>query len=329
MNRTMVSILKVLGESPDRITGSREISRKLVNHGIGLTERTVRYHLRILDEKGFTKVYGREGRRITQKGKDELSHCLVSEKVGFVINKIESFSFLSDFDIASKKGRIILNVTLFRENDFRNALRRMKDVFASKYIMSDRVVAAGAGEFIGEIKIPEGHVGFGTICSVTVNSILLKAGIPVRSRFGGVLQVEDGEPCRFISLISYEGSSLDPLEIFIRSSMTDVGKAVKNHSGKIWASFREIPLVCVDRARELEEKLKDEGIGGILAIGNPNKDLLEMPVGRDKAGMVVVGGLNPVAAAQETGISTRSRAMSTLYEYSALRDFRELLRGTT
>jgi len=42
-------------------------------------------------------------------------------------------------------------------------------------------------------------------CSVTINGIFLKAGIPVTSRFGGVVEIVDGKPERFISLISYEG----------------------------------------------------------------------------------------------------------------------------
>ena len=325
MNKTMLSILKVLDRRPDKIIGSREISRQLTTLGIDLTERTVRYHLRILDEKGFTKVYGKEGRKITVKGREEMSQALVSEKVGFVINKIETLSFLSDFDLNNKKGHIILNVTFFPEDVFSKALKVMKGVFSSKYSMSDMVVTAKGGEFIGDIMIPEGHRGFGTVCSVTINSILLKAGIPITSRFGGVLQIEDSEPSRFVALISYDGSSLDPLEIFIKSSMTDVGGAVKNNSGKILASFREIPLVCVEKACELKMKMKEKGIGGILAIGNPNRKLLQMPVGTDKVGMVVVGGLNPVAAAEEAGIQTRSRAMSTLYEFSNLVKFKELL----
>jgi hypothetical protein len=45
----------------------------------------------------------------------------------------------------------------------------------------------------------------------------------------------------------------------------------------------------------------------------------------DKAGMIIVGGLNPVAALEETGIPTVSKAMSTLYKFSELMKFRELL----
>jgi repressor of nif and glnA expression len=62
-----------------------------------------------------------------------------------------------------------------------------------------------------------------------------------------------------------------------------------------------------------------------LQIGNPNTPLLEVPVGIDKVGMVVVGGLNPVAALEEKGILTESKAMSTLIDYSRLVPFNSIM----
>ncbi len=327
MNKTMLAILKVLDKQPDTILGSRELSRQLKLHGVELAERTVRYHLRILDERGFTKVFGKEGRMITRKGREELSQALVSEKLGFVISKIETLSYLTNFDLANNEGDIILNVSCFPEEKLKEALRIMKPVFSSSYVMSDKVVFRKGGEKIGDITVPKGQIAFGTVCSVTINGIFLKAGIPVTSRFGGVLQIEESEPSRFTALISYEGSSLDPLEIFIKSRMTDVTGAVRNHYGKILASFREIPVVSIEKAKELSSLMKEKGIGGILLIGNPNQPLLEMPVGLDKVGMIIVGGLNPIAAIEEAGITTVSKAMSTLYKFSDLIKFKELLKG--
>lgn len=325
MTKTMLAILKVLDKQPDKILGSREISRQLKLHGIELMERTVRYHLRILDERGFTKVFGKEGRMITQKGKEELSQALVSEKVGFVISKIETLSYLTNLDLAKNEGDIILNVSYFPEEKLKEALRIMKPVFSSSYVMSDKVVFRKGGEKIGDITVPKGQIGFGTVCSVTINGIFLKAGIPVTSKFGGVLQIEESEPTRFTALISYEGSSLDPLEIFIKSRMTDVTGAVKNYSGKILASFREIPVVSIEKALQLRKNMREKGIGGILLIGNPNQPLLEMPVSIDKSGMIIVGGLNPIAALEEAGIPSISKAMATLYKFSELVTFKELL----
>jgi repressor of nif and glnA expression len=326
MNRTMFSILTVLEKQSD-IIGSKEISKHLKPHGVELTERTVRYHLKIMDERGLTRVFGKEGRRITQKGREELTQSHVPEKVGFVISRMETLSYMTNFDMDRREGDIILNVSYIHKKDLRDALRVMKPVYKSSYIMSDRLVIAGEGEQIGDVVVPEGKTGLGTVCSVTINGIFLKAGIPLVSRFGGVLQTEDSGPSRFTALISYEGSSLDPLEIFIRSKMTDVIHAVKTHSGRILASFREVPVVCVDEAKSLANRMADIGIGGILLIGNPNQPLIEMPVGIDKAGMLIVGGLNPIAAVEEAGIPTESRAMSTLYEYSKLISFKDALKG--
>ncbi len=328
MSKTMFSILTILDKQSD-IIGSKEISKHLKLHGVELTERTVRYHLKILDERGLTKVFGKEGRRITQKGREELLQSHVPEKVGFVISRMETLSYMTSFDIDKQEGDIILNVSYIHKKDLKDALKIMKPVYKSPYIMSDRLVIAGEGEQIGDVIVPEGKTGLGTVCSVTINGIFLKAGIPLISRFGGVLQTEDSGPSRFTALISYEGSSLDPLIIFIRSKMTNVINAVKNHSGRILASFREVPVVGVDEAKSLAERMAKIGIGGILLIGNPNQPLLEMPVGIDKAGMIVVGGLNPVAALEEAGISTESKAMSTLYEYSRLNSFKDALKGNS
>ncbi|MFZ3137352.1 MAG: NrpR regulatory domain-containing protein [Thermodesulfovibrionales bacterium] len=324
MTKTMMSILRVLDKQPERIVGAREISRQLKMHGVELMERTVRYHLKILDERGLTKVFGKEGRMITQKGKEELAQSLVSEKVGFIISKIETLSYLTDLNLDTQEGNIILNISYFPEEKLKEAVKIMKPVFLSSYVMSNKVVLKRGGEKIGDVTVPEGQVGFGTICSVTINGIFLKNGIPVASKFGGVLQI-NSEPVRFTALIGYEGSSLDPLEIFIKSRMTDVSGAVKNHSGKILASFREIPIVSIEKAAQVRENLKEKGIGGILLIGNPNQPLLEMPVSMDKAGMIIVGGLNPIAALEEAGIPSISKAMSTLYKFSDLIGFKELL----
>jgi len=323
MNKTMVAILKILNQHSD-VVGSREISRQLRIHGVSLTERTVRYHLRILDERGYTNVFGKEGRKITEKGRRELRHALVSERVGFVINKIETLSFLTTLDLDTMGGEAILNISFFDERNVKDALNTMKPVFNSPFVMSDRIILARGGTTIGDVPVPEGKIGLGTVCSVTINGLFLKRGIPVTSRFGGVVEISEGNPVRFLALISYEGSSLDPLEIFIRSKMTDVTGAVRNHSGRILASFREIPLVCADEAKRLAGRMKEKGIGGILLIGNPNTPLLEIPVGMDKVGIVVVGGLNPVAAIEESGIPTESKAMSTLYSYSGMTHFKDM-----
>ncbi len=323
LSKTVHAILNIFSEQKD-IIGTREISRMLKLHGVLLTERTVRYHLKILDEKGFTRVFGKEGRRITKRGQEELSRSHVSSRVGFIISKIENLSYRTSFDIDRGTGEMVVNVSYFPESDAKEAIKVMKKVFSSPYVMSDKVVMARGGEMIGNMEIPGGKIGIGTMCTITINSVLQKAGIPVTSRFGGLLQVSHEGPMRFTAIVSYEGSSLDPHLIFIKSKMTAVNDLVKHGEGLILASFREIPVASLAQADEIRTKLKEYGIGGILTIGEPNSPLLEVPVGLDRAGLCVVGGLNPIAALEESGIDTESAAMSDLVEYSELRPFKDV-----
>ncbi len=95
--RKIVAILKVLSESSDPL-GSITIARELERHGIFLSERAVRYHLRITDERGFTQPLGRDGRMLTPQGLDELKMALAPEQVGFILEKLELLAFQTTFD---------------------------------------------------------------------------------------------------------------------------------------------------------------------------------------------------------------------------------------
>lgn len=328
MTKTEISILSVLRDHKMDIVGSRQIMRALTPFGVSLTERTIRYHLKNMDEKGWTRVYGNNGRIITDKGLDELQSSNVSEKLGFISSTIESLSFESNFDCNTQTGRVILNVSMFSLSELEKAKKILFDALKSDYVMSNRVVVATEGQMIGNTVIPEGIIGLGTICSVTVNSILLKHGIPVSSRYGGVMEVTGNNgPTRFTSLISYDGCSLDPLIVFIRSGMTSVCSVLGGKTGTVLASFREIPVACIETTRIIQQKLKEIGIKGLFSIGAPNSELLEVPVGLDKAGIVVIGGLNAVAALHEYNIQAESFAMSELVEYSELLPYRDAFKS--
>lgn len=323
VERKVMAILKVLSNAREPL-GARAISRELESYGVHLTERAVRYHLQLLDERGLTRNNGKEGRLITEKGLEEIANALVSDKVGLVINKIETLSYRTTFDLNTGKGKIILNTSLFPQEKFRKAIAAMRDVFTAQHCVSDLVAVAEEGQRLGDILIPKGYVGFGTVCSVTINGILLRASIPMESKFGGILQVRNSKPLRFTDLISYAGSSLDPLEVFIRSKMTSVRSAARDGEGKILASFREIPSICQPAVGKILARMNNMGLRGLVTVGEPGRELLDVPVGVNRVGMVVIGGLNPLAAAEEAGIHSDNRAMSTMYDFEALRSFWEL-----
>jgi repressor of nif and glnA expression len=202
----------------------------------------------------------------------------------------------------------------------------MKPAFEAGLCVSDLVATATEGEPMGELIVPPGKVGLATVCSIVVNASFLKAGIPIDSRFGGILEIRNHRPLRFVEIIYYTGSSLDPSEVFIKASMTSVYKAAKSGEGRILANFREILADSRPIAEEVITKLKEAGVGGLMLMGNTSESVCEIPVELNKAGVILVGGLNPVAAAaEEVGIEVESHAMSTIMDYKDLVRFHDLL----
>jgi len=318
VERKVLAILNTLGDSQEAV-GSTIIAKRLKGMGIELSERAVRYHLRLMDERGLTRLAGRrDGRIITELGQAELKKAMVTHKVGFALSRIEVLAFRTNIDLDKRTGLVPVNISLFRKEDFNKAMRIMKPIFQAGLCVSDLVAVASEGQSIGDLVVPEGNIALATVCSIVVNGALLKVGVPIDSKFGGILQIRNRNPLRFIEIIHYAGSSLDPTEIFIRANMTSVAKASKDGNGEVLANYREIPAICRPLAEEVAAKLKDAGLGGILLMGNVSEPVCEIPIEINQVGVVLVGGLNPVAAATEAGIISESHAMSTVVDYQAL-----------
>ena len=118
IGRKISAILEILSDSSEPL-GGRIISRRLKEKGIDLGERAVRYHLKIMDERGLTRSVGnRDGREITKLGLEELRSALVCDKVGFVTGRIELLAYLTTFDTDKRSGFVPIDVSLFTKEDF-------------------------------------------------------------------------------------------------------------------------------------------------------------------------------------------------------------------
>ena len=324
VKRKVIAILKILRDSKVPL-GARVIAQQIKNLGVELGERAVRYHLKLMDERGLTRLIGRDGRLITEAGIEELKDALVRDKVGFAISRIELLAFRTNFDLEKRTGLIPVNISYFPKDKFGEALRIMKPVFEKGWCVSDLVATAREGERFGDSMVPKGKVALATICSIVVNGSLLKAGVPTDSRFGGIMEIRDNKPIRFVELIHYAGSSMDPSEVFIRARMTSVGEVIRRGEGKILANYREIPALCRPIVEDVMAKLKRAGINGMLIMGNASEPVCEIPVELNRMGVVLIGGLNPVAAAEEVGIEADSHAMSTVMDYQSLIKISDLI----
>jgi len=321
--RKTIAILKVLSESSEAL-GSLTISRELERHGVFLSERAVRYHLRMTDERGYTEALGRDGRIITSSGLEELRLALAPEQVGFILEKLQLLAFRTTFDPAKRTGLVPINTSLFRNEDFAGALDAMRPAFDKGLCASRLVVVAHEGERLGPRVIPQGYVGLGTVCGVVVNGVLLKSSVPIESKFGGVLELRDSKPRRFVAIIRYDGTSLDPSEQYIRARMTDVTSAATGRGGRILANFREILAPSRTVVEQRVQELRDAGMTSVYILGNTSEPVCQIEVGMNRVGMVLLGGLNPVAAAAEAGYHAENNAESGLVDYSQLVDISTL-----
>ncbi len=324
--RHKVAILRVLRDAAAPLS-SAEIADRIAGYGLDLSPRTVRLCLQRMARAGWVAAAKRGrhgGQAITPGGVLEVEGTVTLDRLGFTAARVDTLAWQMDYDVERGEGRIVLNVTLISRANLLHAVREMTVVFRAGLGMGRYVALFAPGERVGTLTVPESQVGIGTICSVTVNGVLLGRRIPALARFGGLLEMADRRPARFTELIAYEGTTLDPLEVFIKARLTDVHGAAITGNGRVGASFREVPTAARDDVEAVRDRLRERELDGILVIGKPNRPLFDLPVAQGRTGMVILGGLNPAAAIEEAGIPTSNRALCALCDFKRLIHYRDL-----
>jgi repressor of nif and glnA expression len=305
-------------------TSSKQLAELLAAAGHDLSERTVRLYLQEMDAQELTVSRGRRGRMITDKGIAELRVAQTVERVGYLSAKIDQMTYDMTFDLATRTGLVVVNTSVVNPRQLLGCMDRVCRVFRCGYAMGHCVGLLPPGRTLGDVTVPKDRVGICTVCSITLNGVLLKHGVPTASIFGGLIELRDGRPARFAEIIHYDGTSIDPLEVFIRSGMTNYSGAVTDGNGLIGASFREMPEGSRDLVLNLADRLSAIGLGGFMEIGLPSQSVLGAQPGQGRIGAVMIGGLNPIAILEEEGYRVPSRALSGLLEFNQLMHFEEL-----
>ena len=187
-----MEILRILDEY-DKPVGARIVANELKNRGYDLGERTIRYHMQILDEKGYTQRIGYSGRKLTFLGKLQLKNGLIYNHVDFVYSKFEEMIYGTSFDEQSKKGNVVVNVSKIildedlLENEKNNPIKIMKKIFSSGLAVSPLVDIKKKS--LKDSKKSEYIIK--TICGTTIDGILLKHGIPSLPIYGGLIKIKN------------------------------------------------------------------------------------------------------------------------------------------
>jgi repressor of nif and glnA expression len=111
--------------------------------------------------------------------------------------------------------------------------------------------------------------------------------------------------------------------------MTNYLGAISTGNGVIGSGLREVPNTSRFEVQNIADQLTEIGFGGVIKIGMPGQHLMEVPINQGRVGMVVIGGLNPIAILKESGFDVKSYALFCLMEFEALFSYRHLKKEIT
>jgi hypothetical protein len=291
--RKYVEILRILKEHQDPI-GAKRLSELMAERGFVLSDRAVQYYLSYLDTMGFTEKIGNQGRVLTRAGLDETDNALVDDRIGFIISKLERLAYRSTFDPATSTGDVAYNLSIVPLESF----EKVKSAF-------DEVVKARCGFFNSyriidrDPRVPSGSVGFITLCSITMDGVFQRNGIPVKMAYGGRLEIDQGTPKQFKDLIGYRGTTIDPLELFISSGLTSISGYTRTNSGIALANVREVPCAA---KKEVEEMIHLMNLCGFVFPVTMGNQVFNLPVNPFRLSIVAFSGLNYIGNTVERGI---------------------------
>lgn len=305
--RKETEILRILSEFK-RPVGSTLLRGELSKRGFLLSERTIRYHLQLLEMKGLVVGHERSGRTITPKGLEELSRALASQRIGFIVTRFLSMAYSVTYDPNADSGIVVANVSVIDKNFHDQMLEIVKALREANLLPAPYIIVLDENEEYKEISVPKGNIALFTVCDLTVDGVLMHAGIPLIFKYGGLVQTVNRKPIRFVDLISYEGTTIPPLEVFVRSNQTSIMRVLETGSGMLPVAFREIPSEARDRTVKILTNLKNKGWGCFLALGEPNEPVLGVPVAMDRFGLCMIGGITPSAALIELGAKVETFA---------------------
>ncbi len=241
-----------------------------------------------------------------------------NDEMMFTNARIEEIMYGVTFNPKTRDGNIVVNLSVVDKKDLEEALELFRQVMYSGLSVCSYVKLFDENEEFSGYRIAEGKAGIATACSITIDGVFLKHGIPVRPKFGGIVQVKDRQPIRFTDMIRYDSTTIDPLEVLMSQELTSVKEMTRTGSGKILANFREVPMSAKDEVDHVINRLLTAGFYGILEVGEPNSPVLGVDVDRDHMGVIITGGTNPMAAVQESGIPIITKAIKGTL------DFREM-----
>lgn len=300
INETIKSILAILAENAGQTLNSFEIKKALEDHGIQISDSTIRHHLKYLDAVGLTENLGKKGRRLTELGLTYLNTMLVENRLNYIQTKIESNASKINFDYVNNTGTVMANVGVIPIKYKEKVISILKEIPSEK--LPTKWVSIIQDDRYLNTRIPENCFALCNIGCTTLDALLIRNGIFVWPRGHGTVYIRGNFPIGYKDFISFEGCTADPPSLFIYSRLTSYLEWVRRDEGLVLSVIREIPVDFLNSAMKIIQKLNDNGIVRILKIGRKNGELLGFSTTYNRVGVADVSGSNIFAAIYESGI---------------------------
>ncbi len=119
---------------------------------------------------------------------------LMSLPLKFVNNTIEDYAMQVTFDPREGTGKVVYNISLVKNEDLETSISIFKDAYKSGICVSGLVRFVEGGKKIGDLVIPHGETAIITMCSSTLDGILLKRGYRSIQSGGELSRSSGGSP---------------------------------------------------------------------------------------------------------------------------------------
>ncbi len=325
MRELDVLILRLLAEADEPLGSTRlaELLRK--RFGLEYTTRTIRYRLRHLEEQGLIERVRRGGRyvgaRLTPKGERMLKLATSHERSRMYLSILEEMAYRCTFDPERGQGTVVCNVTVLHRDHLDDLIDAVVETYRAGLAPSP-LIAIEEEPPTPDIPVRRNELVVLTVCTVTIDGVLLNHGIPTHPVCGGLLYYEDREPIGFQEYIRYEGTTIDPLHAFVTQRMTSVEDILDEGAGLLPANVRYVPWAAADEVDRIETQLKRADVHGIIDTPRIEGEILGLPLPPRSLGIAACGGLVPIALLEERGITTRTYPTRVLRDYRDLQDAR-------
>ncbi|MBO8179538.1 MAG: DUF128 domain-containing protein [Archaeoglobus sp.] len=311
-------ILRVLEETG--ALSSKEIELELRKRGYNIRARTVRYHLKKLEERGLVRKNSNGKSELTERGEMELKRRSAFERLGEFSERIEYNVYLSNFNLYTLSGLVPTNFAFVDKSFFDKVMEIVEECASFPLLISDRIFISDEGESLGGYYVPENSFALGVISNTIYDVILKTAGVNTNPEFAGLMSVENKEARGLTELISYFGTTLSPGLLLLRAGLTSVYSACKSGRGEIIVAIRSFSRYAMDIARRELEIAESKGLRGVIKILHPADRIFGLPTA-NRARLVVSAGLNMMAPLFENGIIPEVRVNEFFVDY---RDFRKI-----